>query len=181
MAPVAPPSADNVVPLRLRAARTPPAAAWRWAAIAASELLAILLVQRQLSPSSPIVARGGQLLARGVLASALSGQLNLDQTPGAAVEIGISYRAKSGEYCRTFWLRSTENLAGVACRGPQQWRVEVLAQNASPAPGVEAYRRAGSELPPAVLQRVQAQIDGEPLDAPAEKSARERHWMAPRP
>ena len=38
------------------------------------------------------------------------------------------------------------------------------------------YRQAGSALPPAVLDAIDARIDGAPLDAAGEEAARRRGW-----
>jgi anti-sigma factor RsiW len=54
---------------------------------------------------SPLMqGAGGALVARGQLAKALSNQLAADQAPNSAVHIGVSFQAKSGDYCRTFAL-----------------------------------------------------------------------------
>ena len=50
--------------------------------------------------------------------------------PGGVVAIGLTYRTKSGEYCRTFSL-TREASAGVACREGEAWQVKVLAGAAS--------------------------------------------------
>jgi hypothetical protein len=91
------------------------------------------------------------------------------------VQIGVSFRARSGDYCRTFVLREKSALAGLACREHGNWRLEALAVGESAAAG-SGYRAAGSALPPAVAGTVDALIAGEPLDARAEAAAREHNW-----
>ena len=49
--------------------------------------------------------RDGQMLAGGTLARALTEQLASNQPPGGPVEIGVSFRARDGGYCRSFVLR----------------------------------------------------------------------------
>jgi len=168
--------ADNVIPLRRKSAPR-----WSWpqlGSIAASLVVGAILGQLLLRASitGPIIARDGQLLASGALAHALSNQLASDQAQQAPVRLGVSFRSKSGEYCRTFLLRAPSALAGVACRGREEWRVQVLAQSGQAAADGGQYRPAGSALPRLVLQAVDEQIAGEPLDASGEAAARSRDW-----
>jgi hypothetical protein len=173
----APPHTDNVIPLKRRPA--PPRWSWpQWSAIAASLVLGALLGPLLLrTPSgTPFVTRDGQVLASGALARALSEQLAGTQSAQAPVRIGVSFRARSGLYCRTFVLHERDALAGLACRDQQAWRLEALARNApAPASGAE-YRPAASALPPALARTVDELIAGEPLDAAAESAARARAW-----
>ena len=92
------------------------------------------------------------------------------------MQIGVSFRARNGDYCRTFVLRGTSALAGLACRGQEAWRLEVLAQNPAQPAAAAGYRPAGSALPTSVARTLDALIAGEPLDAGAEAAARERGW-----
>jgi len=87
------------------------------------------------------------------------------------VRIGLSFKAKDGAYCRTF---STGATAGLACREGQTWAVRAAAPAAVVAD--TAYRTASSETPQAVLDAVDAMIQGEPLDAQAEAKARKAGW-----
>jgi len=124
--------------------------------------------------------RGGRLLAAGMLADALSQQLAGDQTAATAagpVRIGVSFRSKAGEYCRTFSLRQPAALAGLACRAGDGWELSVLARTETAGGAADAYRQAASPIPPAVTAAVESQIAGEPLDARAEAAARGRHWQ----
>ncbi|MDE2263214.1 MAG: hypothetical protein KGL45_11870 [Gammaproteobacteria bacterium] len=172
------PRKDNVVPLRHR-----PASRWtwpQWTAIAASLLVGVIAGRLALLRSSnpgPIVMKEGRVLAAGALADALSDQLAGDQTAAGSVRIGVSFRSKSGEYCRTFTLSQPAALAGLACRAADAWRVGVLARTESSAGGSGSYRQAASPIPPAVTAAVGNQIAGEPLDAHAEAVARAQHWQ----
>jgi negative regulator of sigma E activity len=87
------------------------------------------------------------------------------------VRIGLSFKAKDGAYCRTF---STGATAGLACREGQTWAVRAAAPAAVVAD--TAYRTASSETPRAVLDAVDAMIQGAPLDAGAEAKARKAGW-----
>jgi hypothetical protein len=166
--------ADNVVPPR----RTPaPRWSWsQWGAMAASLLLGALAAGLLLAPTDgPIITRHGEMLAGGTLARALTAQLASGQPADAPVQIGVSFRARSGLYCRSFMLRDKTALAGLACRDQGAWRVQMLAAAAAP-PGTGAYRSAGSAMPPQLAQAIDGLIAGEPLDAQAEAAARERGW-----
>jgi hypothetical protein len=113
------------------------------------------------------------------LDKALSNQLASAQPAQAPVQIGVSFRSKGGSYCRTFQLREHTNLAGLACRDQDKWRLEALAQIEA-SPGARSdFRPAASALPPSIAQAVDQAIDGEPLDAEAEARARTNQWRGP--
>ena len=67
-----------------------------------------------------------------------------------------------------FTCSATRPLAGLACRSGEDWQLQVLAA----APAREGEVRPAAAMPIAVLQAVDAAIDGEPLDAAAEAAAR---------
>ena len=168
--------AANVVPLKRKAMPRWP---WpQWGAIAASLVGGVLLgpLLLRAPAGAALVTRDGQVLASGVLARALTEQLASDQPRGAPVQIGVSFRARNGDYCRTFVLRQKSALAGLACRGHEVWRLEVLAQNPVQPAAAAAYRPAGSALPASVAGRLDELIAGEPLDAGAEAAARAGGW-----
>lgn len=150
----------------------------QWGAMAASLVLGVLLGQALLRPpaDAPIVARNGRLVAQDALAEALSNQLASGQPIDARVALGLSFRSKSGEYCRTFVLREGQGLAGLACREGDAWAVEIVAPGESPGSAGTDYRMAGAELPLLVLQAVEQRIEGESLDASGEAAALERGW-----
>lgn len=169
---------NNVVPMRGRQVRPVRQWGWpQWTAVAASLIVGVIAGRLALVRfPGPIVMRGGQVLASGALADALSNQLAADQSTANPVRIGVSFRSKSGEYCRTFDLASPGALAGLACRAADEWRVRVLARTDSDAGGSGSYRQAASSMPPAVIAGVGALMAGEPLGAQAEAAARGRHW-----
>ncbi len=146
----------------------------QWSAMAASLILGLLVGYLALRPDDAalLAPTDAGLVARGDLARALTERLSGD-TGNAPFAVGLSYRAKNGEYCRAFSM-SREALAGIACRVDDTWRVKALAPSEASAQG--GYRLAGSALPPLIVQAVNAQIDGEPRDASAEASARSRGW-----
>jgi hypothetical protein len=134
----------------------------------------------RLGAAGPFSSRNGQLVARGTLANALDQQLASNQDAHAPVQMGISYVAKDGTYCRTFTLNDRSALAGLACRDPQDWQVQMLMQSASKSQGGVQYRRAASALPEAMARAVEAQMSGDPLDAHAEAVARNNGWRRER-
>jgi hypothetical protein len=168
---------NNIVPLRPRGVRR-----WagpQWTAIAASLIIGVIAGRLLLAPSGtgPIVMRDGEVVASATLAGALSDQLAAHQPAAGPVSLGVSFRSKSGEYCRTFTWRETAALAGLACRATAGWQVRVLAPTQSPAVDSGSYRQAASPMPPAVIAAVGDLISGEPLDARAEAAARSQHWQ----
>ncbi len=115
----------------------------------------------------------------------MSRQLAADQAGQSAVHIGVSYLAKSGEYCRSFALVGATAAAasataaattGIACMDRQQWRIEALTQ-AAPQTGND-YRTAATAMSPIVLTLIEDEIQGEPLDAAGESAARGRGWKS---
>jgi hypothetical protein len=122
----------------------------------------------------------GALVASGELAKALSQHLSAEQSPALAVQIGLSFLAKSGDYCRTFSLSGAVSPAGVACHHGRQWQIQMLTQSVGAADAPAAYRTAATGMPPAILKAVEEQISGEPLDQTAESAARSKGWSSGR-
>jgi anti-sigma factor RsiW len=160
---------------RARAVRT----RWssrEWLAMAASvvfgaALSLLFLLPRQGGPGRLDVV-DNHLVARGVLARALDRQLSADSI--GPVQLGLSFRAGDGRYCRAFTLRAARPVAGLACRSGDAWQVSTLAQGTAGRTG--AMRQASSAWPAAVLADIDARIQGESLDASAERAARARGW-----
>jgi hypothetical protein len=146
------------------------AAKWsvrEWSAIAASLALGVLVGIGAMKAQAPmIVASDNGLAAHGALAHALDTQLASEE-PGA-VRIGLSFRAKDGDYCRTFDLTQSAT-SGLACHEGENWRITMTAAGA----GGEVRMAGGSEE---ILAEVEAIIDGAPLDAAAEREARRAQW-----
>jgi hypothetical protein len=131
---------------------------------------------------SPFVrGAGGELLARGPLAQALSSQLVAEQSGRSGVLIGLSFLAKSGDYCRTFALAAAVPQSGLACRHGEAWQVQALMQGSGGTGSTGStteFRTAGSTTPATILTLVEGQIAGEPLDPAGERAARQRDWSA---
>jgi len=172
-------NASNVLDLNAAREARPRVAArpWsvpQWAAIAASLVIGIIGTRLALQDDSgPFVADEGSLLAGNRLAAALNDQAGGTRS-AQGVQIGISFMARSGNYCRTFTLGENSSLAGVACREDEHWRVKATSQNETAAGG--DYRMAASSLPPAILRTIDDSISGEALDAEDEAAARSRGW-----
>lgn len=144
-----------------------------WTAIAASLLIGVLAGRSALQPaqSEMFATTSGGIVATGELSAALSDQLS-GTAKDANVQIGLSFRAKGGDYCRSF---AAGTAAGFACREDAQWRVRALNEVGTHATSDE-YRMAGSELPPAILSAIDDVMEGEALDQEQEQAARERGW-----
>src|ERR1700722_2954863 len=113
---------------------------------------------------SPFVrGAGGELLARGQLAQALSSQLVAEQSSRSGVLIGLSFLAKSGDYCRTFALAAAVPQSGLACHRGKGWQVQALIQGSRGTGNSPEFRTAASTTPAAILTLVEGQIAGEPL------------------
>lgn len=156
-------------------ARTPPGRRQlpQWGALAASLVLGLVVgVLWMREPGGLYEETADGLVARGALAAALTGQLASSPGTGGP-RVGISFRDRSGAYCRTFHLQQEAPLAGLACRSGDAWRLQVLAA-AVPAQGEV---RQAAAMPLAVLQAVDAAIEGEPLDVAAESAARDTGWQ----
>jgi hypothetical protein len=166
------------------APRTRPLRQWRTvAAMAASVIVGVGVGFFIWGRTVPPFARGadGALVARGQLAQALSNQLAAEQSRASSVQIGLSFLAKSGDYCRTFALSGEQSPAGVACRHGEEWQVRAVTQGSDQAAGAAEYRTAGSTMPAMIRELVEAQVAGEPLDQAGERAARQRDWKAKEP
>ena len=178
-------SSPKVVHLdSVRAARkpvvieTPHRWSWpEWGAIAATLVVGVLagtLGLHSVQGETTFASGGsnGTLTARGKLDTALTRQLaSAPPAAGSAITIGVSFVAKEGQYCRTF---AVGGAAGLACRSGGQWTIPVLTDSGGGAAG--AYRQAGSAMPPAVLDAVDARAVGPSLDAKGEQAAAQRGW-----
>jgi hypothetical protein len=162
-------------------ARAAKARAWgwpQWGAMAASLVVGAIIghVALQSPELGSIASRGGHLVAQGGLADALSNQLASTQRTNAPVQIGTSFKSKDGAYCRTFVLHEGDPVGGLACRAGDAWNVHTLAR-AETTPGSDGgYRPAGSDMPAAVRDAVEAQIVGDPLDSDGEAQAKNSGW-----
>jgi hypothetical protein len=144
-----------------------------WGALAATLVVGVLAGKMIPGGGPAIAGNGNEVVARGALASALDRQVG-GRTVGM-VQVGVSFAARDKQYCRSFVMGTS---AGLACREGGQWKIPVLAEAEKEAAG--GYRQAGSALPPAVLDAIDARIADKPLDAAGEEAARARGWQPAR-
>ena len=151
---------------------------WQPAALAASLVLGLGLGFLAWHGSGALIqpTSGGGLVAKAALAEALSTQLSDDRSPARIAMAGLSFRSKSGDYCRTFSLTGADASSGLACREGNDWKIKALAASPSAATNSANFRTAASEDSPAIRAAVEASIEGEPLDHAGEIAARQAGW-----
>jgi len=177
---------DEPIPDRLlRAAKKSQAApqprrwSWpEWTSIAASLVIGVIggraILQTPAAKGEIIqTASDGRIVAGAQLAQALSEQLSSED--GSGVDIGLTFRSKSGEYCRTFGTRVGTDVVGFACREAEAWRIDMLSTTKPPQSGGN-YRMASTQLPAPIVQAIADRMQGEALDADQEAIARQRRW-----
>lgn len=134
-----------------------------FAAMAACLAVGVLAGRATLPP--PLTTP--EMMAQGRLAAALDE--GLASAPDGPVRLGVTFREHDGGFCRSFQTRGAQ---GLACRDGQAWRVQALA----PSERQDGPFRTASSLPPALAAAIEARMAGEPLDAAAERAARDAHW-----
>ena len=164
----------EVVDLSSRSAK-PGRRAWlsgpQWFAAAASLAVGIV-VGTQLLPGP--TAESGQgsddlVVASSALDRALDTQLA--SVAGAGLpRVGLTFRGKSGELCRTY---RDVDASGLACREGDAWRIKGAFR---PAEGQSADYRMASGEDPRLAELVDQKIAGEPFDADQERRALENGW-----
>lgn len=170
-------SADIVdLPQRKKAPPQATGARWPvWTALAASlvvgAMLGILVFG---SPGASLLAGGDGLVAGGALREALN-QQNSGAVGRDEIRIGLSFRDRTAQYCRTFLLPAPQASAGLACRGGGEWTVlNLMPAEASVEAG--GLRMAASPWPAALLNAVESRAAGQTLDAAAEARAIAGKW-----
>lgn len=147
------------------------AAKWsfrEYGAMAASVALGLVVGIGVLKPATPMLTTASNgLEASGALSHALDTQLASNEA--GAVRIGVSFRNHDGAYCRTFDL-TEGGASGIACRDTNRWNIPLLSGSAT---GGEV-RTAGASTE--ILNAVDAMIEGDALDATAERTARDAGW-----
>lgn len=169
-APVAP-IADAQAARHARTTRRPFDSDWqRYAALAATLMVGIstgVLSDRLAAPRG-IADAPEALVASAALSTALDEQLS--GQPGS-IRISLSFRNHAGEYCRSF---TGAALAGIACRDASHWQLRYAAAGS----GTTAAYRTAAAGDPALLAASDAMIDGVPLDANSERTARQLAWRS---
>lgn len=175
--PVTAPVVDLAAERAARSAARATPGRWQlpqWSALAASVAVGLFVgVLLTRGPAAPYEESAAGLVARGELEDALTRQLAGSVGTGRS-RVGLSFRDRGGAYCRTFRLQQEAPLAGLACRSGDDWQLRVLAA----AEPHEGELQTAAAMPMAVLQAVDAAIEGEPLDAAAEAAARDSGWQS---
>ncbi len=126
-------------------------------------------------------ATNGAMIAQGALEHALNEQLASDDNRASPARVGVSFRNKNGEDCRTFALSGTRtSTSGVACRTGGDWVVGALASSTETPAVASPYEMAGAAMPGVIRNLVNQMIAGAPFDSTAERKARARHWQGGR-
>lgn len=158
--------APNVISFPVRS-RVSPSVFQRYGAIAAT--LAVGLIVGQLIPHAVDSGDKGAVVAQAGLTRALDTQL-ASAGPGDGYTIGVSFKDKSGDYCRTF---DGGAASGIGCRHDGAWQIRQFVTGESRT--ATDYRQAGSANP-ATMQAAQDMMAGAPLDTRQEKIARDKGW-----
>jgi len=141
----------------------------QWAATAAT--LAVGLFVGTMMPqrgNAPLEVQAGKLYAASDLSRALD--TRLASAPAGDVRIGLTFRAKGGEICRSFVGPAA---SGLACRKDGRWQVRGMF--AAPEGQTGNYRMA-TGMDPNLAALVGSAMAGEPFDAAAEKAAKDKGW-----
>jgi len=154
-----------------RRQRSPSRLTWQsLTALAATLVLGLVLGDQIPRKADSVRSEHGGLYADGDLAHQLDTQLASSPTVGVATRVGVSFARADGRYCRTFHGPA---LAGLACRDGEQWRLVLTAPGAGESQAEYRQVASGNAL---VLQAAQEMMAGEPLDATAERRARDSGW-----
>jgi hypothetical protein len=163
--------ADAQAARHARTVRRPFDSDWqRYAALAATLMVGLstgVLSDRLAAPRG-IADAPEALVASAALSTALDEQLSGQPGP---VRISLSFRNHAGEYCRSF---TGAALAGIACRDASRWQLRYAAA----VSGTTAAYRTAAAGDQALLTASDAMIDGVPLDANGERTARQLAWRS---
>lgn len=162
------PSTDVIDFAAAKRARTSPSLP-QWAAMAATLALGIFVgTMVPQGDSAPVEVQGGKIYAAAALNEALDTQLA--SAPAGDVRIGLTFRDQAGEICRSFTASAS---SGLACRNGGRWQLKGLF--AAPEGQGSDYRMAAG-MDPNLAALVDSAMAGEPLDAAAEKAAKDKGW-----
>jgi hypothetical protein len=155
---------------RERRAARPISRTTQWAAMAATLAIGIV-TGTMVAPNSsgPVARENGALVASAELEDALYTRL-ASAPAGDGVRIGLTFRDAAGDLCRSFEDQGT---SGLACRAGGDWKIRGMFQQAAERGG--DYRMAAGG-DPRLAALVEETIAGEPLDASAERAAKEHGW-----
>ncbi|OHC93095.1 MAG: hypothetical protein A3H25_13930 [Sphingomonadales bacterium RIFCSPLOWO2_12_FULL_63_15] len=160
---------DTVVPFRVAPQRLFSFQVKSLAAIAAALVIGLMLGQTiPFGVSAPVGSQEGRLVAQGDLVRALDTQLASTQSGDAPTRVGLTFRDREGQVCRTF---DGAALSGIACHVAGTWNLKrTVAREEQETP---AYRQAGSAD---MMEAAQRMMAGDPMDADAERKAMDSDW-----
>jgi hypothetical protein len=141
----------------------------QWAAMAAT--LAVGILVGTMVPqrgSAPVEVQGGKLYAASALNRALDAQLA--SAPSGDVRIGLTFRDRTGDVCRSFTGAAG---SGLACRNGGRWQLRGMF--ATPEGQASDYRMAAG-MDPNLAALIDSTIAGEPFDEAAERASKSRGW-----
>jgi len=140
----------------------------QWGAMAATLALGIVVGQYGLGggSDSPFAQQGGALIASGTLEHALDKQLASAQPDDSDYRIGLTFRAKAGNICRSF---TGEAVSGIGCREGENWKMV----NTLPGGAQGDYRQASSSALNAIAAEMMTDA---PVDADTERTLRDSGW-----
>ena len=138
-------------------------------AMAASLALGLVVGGNLLATGGPVTSEHGQLIASNGLGHELN--VRLASAPaGEGVRIGLTFRDRSGHYCRSF---TDGSATGLACRKDGQWHIRGLFQASEGQVG--DYRMAAAP-DPQLMALIDDAMAGAPLDAAGERAVVKRAW-----
>ena len=162
------PTAEVIDFAAAKRARTMPPLT-QWAAMAATLALGVFVgTMVPQHGSAPVEVQGGKIYAAAALNRALDTQLA--SAPAGDVRIGMTFRDQAGEICRSFTAQAS---SGLACRSSGRWQLKGMF--AAPEGQGSDYRMAAG-MDPNLAALVDSTITGEPFDAAAEKTAKDKGW-----
>jgi len=145
----------------------------QWMSVAAS-LAAGLLIGAFLLPytggeqQAPLALERGGIVATGDLRQTLD--KTLASSNDGPIRVGLTFRDHESKICRTF---NDAASTGVACRSGDMWQVRGLFSSEQSA---NSEYRMASGLDPQLADLVISMMVEEPLDAAAERAARDSGW-----
>ena len=140
----------------------------QWGAMAATLAIGVAVGQFGFGGQNdaPFAQDGAALIASGPLENALDKQLASTQTDNDEYRIGLTFRANTGNICRSF---DGEAVSGIACREGSHWQM----YNTLPGGMSGDYRQASSSEINAIAADMMADV---PADAGTERQLLENGW-----
>lgn len=143
-----------------------------WAGLAAACFVAGLATGWLGGDEPGFIVETDGAIADAGLVRVLDSRLTADGPDARGRAVGLTFQDADNRWCRTFQADEA-GVAGLACREPAGWRLQVLAPFAAPR---GELRTASADIPAPVLAAVDAVIAGDAVDAAAEARARDAGW-----